>query len=66
VKMVMIGGIAQALMLPVIGIGTIYLRHHRLPQRIAPAGWVTIGLWVATFIILCVTAFWVMFKLQEL
>lgn len=66
VKMVVIGGIAQALMLPVIGIGTIYLRHRRLPRRIAPATWVTVGLWVATFIIICVTAYSVVFELGKL
>ena len=33
VTMVMFGGIAQALMLPIIGIGAIYLRHRRLPRK---------------------------------
>jgi manganese transport protein len=66
VKMVVIGGIAQALMLPVIGISTLYLRHRRLPQRIAPAVWVTVGLWVATFIIICVTAYSVTLELGKL
>jgi Mn2+/Fe2+ NRAMP family transporter len=51
VKMVKAGGIAQALMLPVIGIGTLYLRHRLLPRDIAPARWVTIFLWIATAVI---------------
>jgi hypothetical protein len=51
VKMVKAGGIAQALMLPVIGIGTLYLRHRLLLRDIAPARWVTIFLWIATAVI---------------
>jgi hypothetical protein len=48
VWMVKVGGIAQAAMLPIIGIGTIYLRHRRLPREIAPSRWVSIALWIAT------------------
>jgi amino acid transporter len=51
VHMVRIGGISQAMMLPVIGIGAVYLRHRHLPKDIAPSGWVTVGLWVATALI---------------
>jgi hypothetical protein len=63
--MVVIGGIAQAMMLPVIGVGTIYLRHRRLPRRIAPGGWVTVGLWIATFIFICVAAYLVALELLK-
>ena len=66
VKMVVIGGIAQALMLPVIGVGTIYLRHRCLPRRLAPAGWVTVALWVACFITICITASSVVLELRRL
>jgi Mn2+/Fe2+ NRAMP family transporter len=66
VKMVVIGGIGQALMLPVIGISTIYLRHRCLPRNITPKAWVTIGLWVATFIIICITAYSVIIELRKL
>jgi manganese transport protein len=66
VKMVVIGGIAQALMLPVIGVGTIYLRHRCLPQRIAPAGWVTVALWVASLIIICITAYALVLEVRRL
>jgi manganese transport protein len=48
VTMVMIGGIVQAVMLPVIGIGAIFLRHRRLPQEVAPSALTTVGLWVTT------------------
>jgi len=53
VWMVTVGGIGQASMLPIIGLGTIYLHHRRLPRLIAPARWVTVALWVVT-IIICV------------
>ena len=51
VQMVRIGGIAQAMMLPVIGLGAVYLRHRHLPKDIQPSQWVTVGLWVATALI---------------
>ncbi|HEY6401022.1 MAG TPA: Nramp family divalent metal transporter [Blastocatellia bacterium] len=51
VHMVRIGGIAQATMLPVIGLGAVYLRHRHLPKDIQPSRWVTVGLWVAAALI---------------
>jgi len=51
VHMVRIGGISQAMMLPVIGLGAVYLRHSHLPKDIQPSQWVTVGLWVATALI---------------
>jgi manganese transport protein len=51
VKMVVAGGLAQAMMLPIIGLSTLYLRHRYLPKSIAPSRWVTIGLWIATAVI---------------
>jgi manganese transport protein len=51
VKMVVAGGLAQAMMLPIIGLSTLYLRHRHLPKSITPSRWVTIGLWVATAVI---------------
>jgi hypothetical protein len=47
-RMVKIGGVAQALMLPVIAIGTLYLRHTHMPKAVYPTIWVTISLWVAS------------------
>jgi Mn2+/Fe2+ NRAMP family transporter len=63
VKMVVISGIAQALMLPVIAIGTLFLRRRHLPGAMAPAAWVTVALWIAAFVITCVTAYSVMLQL---
>jgi hypothetical protein len=54
VRMVIAGGVAQALMLPLIGVGTVYLRHRHLPIAVAPAPFVTAGLWGCTA--LCVGA----------
>jgi Mn2+/Fe2+ NRAMP family transporter len=62
VKMVVASGIAQALMLPVIAVGTIYLRRRHLPHRLAPATWVTLALWVAAFVIICVTGYSVLMQ----
>ena len=52
VWMVKIGGIAQALLLPVIGFSTIYLRYVHLPTAIRPALWISVTLWVASVVML--------------
>ena len=59
VTMVMLGGIAQALMLPVVGIGAIYLRHRHLAPEIRPSALTTAGLWAATALILVVMGYYV-------
>jgi manganese transport protein len=58
VTMVMIGGIVQAVMLPVIGIGAIVLRHRRLPPEIAPSPLTTAALWVSTAVILVLMGYY--------
>lgn len=63
VKMVVAGGLAQAMMLPIIGIGTIYLRHRHLPKEIAPARWVTVFLWFATGVMVWLTGSYVLKQL---
>ena len=50
VMLVTIGGIAQALMLPIVGFSVLYLRYHHLPEAVAPKGWITLALWVASVI----------------
>ena len=50
VKMVLAGGLAQAAMLPLIGIAAIYLRHRHVPDDIQPATGTTIMLWIATIV----------------
>lgn len=51
VTMVFIGGLAQFLMMPAIGIGTVYLRHRRLPPGIAPSRLQTVGLWAGAAVL---------------
>lgn len=48
VQMVVAGGIAQALMLPLIGLAAIYLRHRALPDDIRPSPTTTVLLWIST------------------
>ena len=48
VQMVVAGGIAQALMLPLIGIAAIYLRHAQLPEELRPSAVTTTALWLST------------------
>jgi hypothetical protein len=50
VQMVVMGGVAQALMLPVIGFAAIYLRHAHVPPEIRPTAATTILLWISTVV----------------
>jgi Mn2+/Fe2+ NRAMP family transporter len=64
VKMVVAGGVVQALMLPVIGIGTLYLRHRQLPEEIKPSGWITATLWSATLVIVVLMGYYIVLILR--
>ena len=57
VLMVKIGGVAQALMLPIIGFSTLYLRYAHLPKAIRPKTWITIALWISSFIMLAMMGY---------
>ena len=48
VRMVVAGGVAQALMLPLIGFAAIYVRHTRLPRELQPSFLTTVVLWIST------------------
>ena len=48
VRMVVAGGVAQALMLPLIGLAAIYMRHTQLPRDLQPAAATTVVLWLST------------------
>ena len=50
VQMVKWGGAAQAVLLPIIGIGAVYLRHKRLPAAVRPGVLATFGLWLAAIL----------------
>jgi Mn2+/Fe2+ NRAMP family transporter len=58
VKMVVAGGVAQALMLPVIAIGTLFLRHKHLPKEVTPQWWVTAAVWLAAAVIICLMIYY--------
>ncbi|MDQ3011094.1 MAG: Nramp family divalent metal transporter [Acidobacteriota bacterium] len=65
VKMVVAGGLAQAMMLPIIGVATLYLRHRHLPKEIAPARWVTVFLWIATAVMTSMMGYYVIEQLTK-
>lgn len=51
VSMVVWGGIAQALMLPVISFGTIYLTYRHLPRALKAPAWMNALLWLGAIVI---------------
>lgn len=51
VAMVKAGGVAQAIMLPVIALGTLYLLHRHLPKVVAPSRLNLAAVWIATALI---------------
>ena len=59
VFMVKMSGGAQALMLPIIGLATIYLRYRHLPNAVLPKGWITLGLWISSLIAAVMMAYFV-------
>jgi Mn2+/Fe2+ NRAMP family transporter len=56
VVMVKVSGIAQAILLPAMGFGTLFLINRRLPAIIKPAPWVGRALWAASAIMLALVA----------
>ena len=52
VQMVVAGGIAQALMLPLIGLAAIRFRHVDLPVELRPSPLTTLMLWVSSVVML--------------
>ncbi len=64
VTMVKVGGVAQALMLPVIAVGSLYLRYRRLPREIVPRKWITIGLWIACVTTICLMGYYAVLTLR--
>jgi manganese transport protein len=63
VQMVVAGGVAQALMLPLIGGAVIYLRHTQLPDEIRPAMGTTVLLWISSAVMLGFAAYYVWSRL---
>lgn len=50
VTMVKAGGAAQAVMLPVIAVASLYLRHKASPRESRPGLFMTAGLWIAALL----------------
>ena len=63
VQMVVAGGLAQALMLPLIGIAVIYLRHTKVPKDIQPAAATTVLLWISTAVMAAFAGYYVWSRL---
>jgi manganese transport protein len=63
VQMVVAGGIAQALMLPLIGGAVIYLRHTQLPADIRPSAPTTVLLWLSSAVMLAFASYYVWSRL---
>ena len=57
VVMIKVGGIAAAAMLPILAGSTIYLRYRHLPKVVAPKGWITLGLWVTSVVIVVMVGY---------
>jgi manganese transport protein len=58
VQMVVVGGLAQASMLPLIGLAAIYLRHKHLPPDLAPSPLTTAALWVSSGVMAAVALYY--------
>ena len=57
VMMVIIGGAAQAIMLPVIAFYTVYLRYRHMPKEILPGAWLTLALWISALVMALVMGY---------
>jgi len=47
VMLVLLGGLAQALLLPVLGAAALYFRYRRIPAGLAPGRLWDLGLWIS-------------------
>jgi Mn2+/Fe2+ NRAMP family transporter len=57
VQMVVAGGMAQALMLPLIGLAAVYLRHRRVPAELYPTPLTTAALWTSAIVMAVVAIY---------
>ena len=57
VQMVVVGGVAQALMLPLIGLAAVYLRHRHVPAELQPSPITTAVLWGSTIVMATVAIY---------
>jgi manganese transport protein len=64
VSMVVAGGIAQAVMLPALGVSALVLRHRHLNAEVAPSAGTTVALWVAAIVIAAMMAYYAVIALR--
>ena len=64
VAMVKAGGVAQAVMLPVIAVSALYFRHKLLPAEVRPPVWQTFGLWLAALTTISLMTYYVFLQLR--
>lgn len=64
VQMVLIGGIAQACMLPIIAFSTLYLRYKFVEPALRPSWFVDALLWICSFLMLGFATFTLISKLS--
>ena len=64
VFMVKVSGVSQALLLPVVGLATLYLRYFHLPKEILPKTWITAALWTSTLTMLILMGYAVFHELS--
>jgi Mn2+/Fe2+ NRAMP family transporter len=65
VAMVLVGGIAQACMLPIIGFSTLYLRYTHFNPELRPRGWVDAILWLCSVLMLSFAAYTLVSRLRS-
>ena len=63
VQMVIAGGIAQVMMLPLIGSATIFLSRRHLPVELRPGLGVLLLLWLATLVMFCFAGYYIWSRL---
>ena len=62
--MVKVSGVSQALLLPIVGLATLYLRYFHLPKEISPKTWITVALWASTLTMLILMGYAVFYELS--
>ncbi|MEZ5398262.1 MAG: Nramp family divalent metal transporter [Bryobacteraceae bacterium] len=65
VNMVKAGGVAQAVMLPAIAVGALYLRHKETPKEVLPRPWITVALWIASVLTIGLMAYYTLLQLGK-
>jgi hypothetical protein len=66
VKLVFVGALAQAMMLPFLALAALYFRYRRTASALRPGGTWTFCLWFATAAMSAVGAYQLVTKLKDL